>query len=392
MPNGRPTRRATPRLAPGFVILCLTLAAGAGCQHFPLRRPEVAPAPSEPSPPRELPALPSTPLVSDSRRSEVTGPTTTRGAAETASAPTPLLDAAIAHARAVPSEPVFAPDPAPLALPDMAEKAEAKTTDVPRTSAAEPKASETPEAPAAAPAPPPKSSEPEKSPEPVVRRDDWGDSLGRLRELARRRAGEPGEVAEAWAIRSRVLDWLAGDGQGPVGESDRAWNRVLAALSSATSAETPDEPALAHHLSAAVASLEAFAPLQINALTLCRKVQGFGNYQPLGRQAIRAGQQLLLYCEMEGLKYEEGEGAFRTRLSSRVEVVPAGGGEAVWSLEFGADEDLCRRRRRDYYVDYLFVLPGGSTLTPGQYGLRLTQTDLVSGRSVASSVAFQVSP
>ena len=112
-------------------------------------------------------------------------------------------------------------------------------------------------------------------------RDEWADSLSRLQELARRRAGEPGEAAEAWGIRGHVLDWLAGNGDDPRAGNARAWNRVLAALSTATSGESVDAAALSHHLTGAVDTLEAFAPLQVRVLSLCRKVDGYGQYEPL---------------------------------------------------------------------------------------------------------------
>src|SRR5205823_6880497 len=105
---------------------------------------------------------------------------------------------------------------------------------------------------------------------PVAKREEWADGLSRLREIARRHAGEPGEAAEAWGIRARVLDWLAGGGDDPRPASVAVWNHVLAALSTATSPETVDEAAVSHHLGAAVEALESFAPLQVRELVVCR--------------------------------------------------------------------------------------------------------------------------
>jgi hypothetical protein len=187
-----------------------------------------------------------------------------------------------------------------------------------------------------------------------------------------------------------VLDWLAGDGDDPRGDTFAVWNRVLAALSTATSPETSDEAAASHHLEAAVESLEQFLPLEVRNLRLCRKVLGFGQYETIPGASVEQGHAMLVYCEMVGLKTVESNEGFRSRLSSRVELVPAAGGEPVWSQTLGTAEDVCQRRRRDYFVNYRISLP--ATVSPGPYGLRLIHTDLLSGRSVSATVDFTVTP
>jgi hypothetical protein len=446
MPNGRPTRRATPRVARGFVLLIVTLALCAGCQRFPLRYTEVSPestsrpttrvesGSSEVTSPADLPALPAT--ITDAAVSILPEPV--RVPFKSTSSPTPHLDSALARAEGTSVAPLDAAvvrageikadsvathGETPVELPILVEKADKKTepaggptpnvpiplvdrppAEPPTTAKEPPTAAVTPVAKEdvkpldtpsekvseLAPAPAPKAIDPEKAPEPIAMTDDWGANLGRLRELARRRAGEPGDAAEAWAIRAHVLDWLAGDGDKPVSDANRAWNQVLAALSAATGQETVEPGALAHHLGSAVETLEAFAPLRINDLHLCRKVNGFGSYEVIEGPALRAGQPLLVYCEMTGLAYEPGAGSFRSRLSSQVEVVPAGGGEPVMSQPLGTAEDDCRHPRRDYYVNYRLVLP--ARMAPGAYTLRLTQTDLISGRAASSDVSFSVEP
>ena len=62
----------------------------------------------------------------------------------------------------------------------------------------------------------------------------------------------------------------------------------------------------------------------------------------------------------------------------------------LWSRELGDAEDLCRRPRRDYYVNTVVDLP--KTLGPGSYRLRLLQTDLVAGSSTSSEIPFEITP
>ncbi len=281
------------------------------------------------------------------------------------------------------AEPVAQPKAAePVAQPKVLEPAE-ETTPTKVAPLEPPSESEKPEKPA-------KIEPTPAEVEPAAPRDDWRDGLTRLREFSRQKAGEPGDAAQAWAIRSRVLDWLAGEGPEPQGETSRVWNSVLATLSTATGPETPDASTLAYHLSEAVDALESYAPLQITALSFCRKIDGFGHYDPIEAPAVRAGQPLLVYCEMAGLHYEVRQDDYRSRIASQVEILSTNGGNVVWSEMLGTAEDVCRRRRRDYFVNYRIVVP--AKLAPGSYSLRLSQTDQVSNRSVSALLPFVVKP
>ncbi len=295
-------------------------------------------------------------------------------------------------------EPSPIPDPEPLVLdtpppaPPPIEAAPTPPTAPAPSSALPAPVEPVSRTPAMAPAPSsalPAPVEPVSS-EPATLRDEWREGLSRLRVLSGQRAGEPGTAAQAWTIRTRVLDWLAGDGPEPAGQSGQVWNSVLATLSTATGPETPDEATLAYHLGAAVEALESYAPLQINALCFCRKIDGFGHYDSLDAPSVRPGQRLLLYCELAGLRYEADRDQFRARIASRVEILDANQGRVVWSETQGQGEDLCRRRRRDFYVNYGFVVP--ARLTPGAYSLRLSQSDLIANKTVTAEVPFTVKP
>jgi len=129
-------------------------------------------------------------------------------------------------------------------------------------------------------------------------------------------------------------------------------------------------------------------PPGISELQLCRKVSGFGSFEPLNETSVKAGQPVLIYCEMTGLRYEAKDDGFVSRVSSRIEIRSAGGGPIQWEHELGAGEDVCRRRRHDYYVNYRFYLP--KSLAPGSYDLRLTQTDLVANRSTSAEIPLNI--
>ncbi len=165
---------------------------------------------------------------------------------------------------------------------------------------------------------------------------------------------------------------------------------MLTALAAATGPETSDDTTRGAEVRAAVEALEERAPLTVADLRICRKVHGFGNFEPLDSTRCRPGTSVIVYCELEGLRYEPQGSMRRSRLSTRVELVPARGGEPAWSQDLGTAEDVCRRRRRDYYVNFRITLP--TTLPPGDYELRLSQTDEVAGRSVAAMIPLTVAP
>jgi hypothetical protein len=203
--------------------------------------------------------------------------------------------------------------------------------------------------------------DPEKPVAPAKPRDIWREGLDRLRSVARDHVEQPGGDADGhWALRSRLLDWLD---------------------------ETSSQAAT---IRGAVEDLEAMAPLEISELQLCRKVKGFGDFEPLEATACRAGHGVIIYCEMAGVRYESEGSLHRSRLASRVEVVASSGGEPVWTHSLGTADDLCRRRRRDYYVNYRMTLP--ESLTPGSYELRLIQDDLVAHHSATGSVPLLIQP
>jgi hypothetical protein len=140
----------------------------------------------------------------------------------------------------------------------------------------------------------------------------------------------------------------------------------------------------------AIPPLEKLTPLGVSELHLCSKVHGFGSFEPLNQTALKSGQRLLLYCEVTGLEYQPRDNGFLSRLSSRIEIKAADSGLLQWEQELGSAEDLFGRRRRDYYVNYRFELP--KSLPPGNYRLKLMQTDLVANRSTSAEIPLKIVP
>lgn len=230
--------------------------------------------------------------------------------------------------------------------------------------------------------------DPEKQVKPADPNVLWSEGITRLQKLASEQASASG--TGTWSQRSRLLEIIGDDSSQSEtkSESTRPYRMALAALGIPQETESLDAPLRGAEIRAAVVALEGESPLEISELQLCRKVNGFANYDPMDAAACKAGQPLIVYCEMSGLQYSQAGDSFHSRLSSRIELVPGSGGHPVWAQSLGSAEDVCRRRRRDYYVNYRIVL--AETIPPGVYELRVVQTDEVAGRSTSASIPLTI--
>ena len=139
--------------------------------------------------------------------------------------------------------------------------------------------------------------------------------------------------------------------------------------------------------SASPGTADSGDPLGIGKICICRKILGFGAFEPLHESQVKVGKPILLYCEMNGMQYEAKDASFVSRLSSKIEISSAHDGSLQWAYVFRPKEDMCGSHRHDYFVCYQF-LP--QTLAPGFYRLRLTQTDLVANRSTSAEIPLEI--
>ena len=123
---------------------------------------------------------------------------------------------------------------------------------------------------------------------------------------------------------------------------------------------------------------------------VCRNVLGFGSFEPIEPSTLKAGQPVIVYCELLGLHYKNSGQSFVTRLSSRVELVDARSNSRVWEQPLGEAEDECRSRRRDNYANLRLNLP--TSVKPGDYRLKLTQTDLVANQTASAELPVSIAP
>ena len=291
--------------------------------------------------------------------------------------PTPLLDAALQRVKnpsgreplKFPELPTLLPTPAETMAPSIA---------IPVS----------PSQPALFPEPPrDKVARPE---EPARPEDLWRDGVRKLVALARGRSDQAGGTPSAlWSLRARVLAWLAEPDIDPdLGQHDADSVRsVLKVLDESA----PESPNRGEDVRAAVQAIENKAPLEMLDLKLCSRVDGYCDFVPFDPPVHKAGQSVVIYCELDGVQHEPTSAGYRSRLAGQVEFLPARGGPAVMVRALLTAEETCKRRRRDYYIAYKLILPDAKSLPPGDYKLRLSERDLVSDRSASREVAFAIS-
>jgi len=372
MTSGSRTRRAAGGVA------ALTIAALAGC-HGGVDVARVATAPNRPQSvlvnAGRATLLPATvALDTPSEMSSIEPSAASAGMTEpaprqAAPAPTPLLDAALVSSRAI-TDVVVDQMASPPELPAIK-----------KGPAARPAVVEPPE--------PPKVATPDPVPPQALRPEEvWRDEIQRLAGLARARRERPGGDLGLWNLRASVLDWLAGPEIDPDPVLDhREPDGVRAVLRVLDDPATPSRTR-GDDLRAAVQVLEDKAPLELTELRICSRVERFGDYEPFEPPVRKAGQSLVAYAEVDGLRHESTSAGFRTRLSGQVEIVTEDGGSLVLARPYGPAEEVCRQRRRDYFVPYKLVLP--RTIPPGNYRLRLIVKDLLADRSTSREVGFAI--
>lgn len=145
-------------------------------------------------------------------------------------------------------------------------------------------------------------------------------------------------------------------------------------------------------LRTAIERLRSQADLEIRNLVFCRKITSFGTYETVPQNQFRAGEQVLIYTELDNFKSElTEEGQYRTRLKSTIEIYPdvvRGGERPIKRFDFSPTEDICRRNRRDYFHSYIINLPANLPL--GDYRLKLIVEDQLGGKMATDTIRFRI--
>lgn len=136
--------------------------------------------------------------------------------------------------------------------------------------------------------------------------------------------------------------------------------------------------------------LRSRADLGIPTLALCRKVEGFGRYDPIEPLRFVAGKThpVIIYTEVENFSSQLNDGKMWETKLSQDAVLYTETGLPVWSVKTESFSDLARNRRRDFFVVKLVNLP--DNLVIGRYLLKVTIIDQQANRVAEASLPLQV--
>lgn len=137
-----------------------------------------------------------------------------------------------------------------------------------------------------------------------------------------------------------------------------------------------------HHLAAA-------SGLDVRNLAFCPQVFSFGNYIEFAPYEFRANQEVLLYAEIDNFAAETRPDGFETELQGSYQIFD-GAGRRVDEHVFPPEKELCRSRRRDFFVPFRVYMP--KRIDPGGYSLQLTVEDLKGRKFGQASVRFSIVP
>jgi hypothetical protein len=127
-------------------------------------------------------------------------------------------------------------------------------------------------------------------------------------------------------------------------------------------------------------ALRPRAALTIDKLCFCRRVKGFGEYEPLpAGHAFRAGfdgvagERMQIYVEVRNFSSRAVGPLHETRLASKVEIRDANGA-VEYRKDIPAEPDRSLSPRHDYY--FICYLPLPPDLPPGRHSLVVEVRDV----------------
>jgi len=126
----------------------------------------------------------------------------------------------------------------------------------------------------------------------------------------------------------------------------------------------------------AIAQMFSAMPLEIRAAALCRKVEGYGVYEPFEGHTFLAGRdnKMIVYVELDNfVPRATDDEHFEVRLEQELALYTDWDGQKVWHSQPREITDRSRNRRRDFFVVQMVTLP--ARLSVGKYVLKVDITD-----------------
>jgi hypothetical protein len=140
-------------------------------------------------------------------------------------------------------------------------------------------------------------------------------------------------------------------------------------------------------LRTATEHLASISTLDVRGLAFCNRVESYGRFTEFKSYTFAAGDEVLLYVEVDNFAVEVKGEEFETELQGEYDIFDEQG-VRVANVVLPRDKQLCRNRRRDYFIAYRLYLP--DDIRPGAYTLRLTIEDVKGKKSNQASIDFRI--
>ena len=167
---------------------------------------------------------------------------------------------------------------------------------------------------------------------------------------------------------------------------------LIVYFNSETTLENAQNKALVlQNLRRATDTLASLSNLEVRHAAFCTEVLSYGRYTEVDSPEFHAGEEVLLYAEIDNFKSEQIEtnGQFETALLGSYEIRDLAR-RKVAQHEFPLEKETCRNRRRDFFIPYRMHIPN---IKPGHYTLHLKIEDTKSKRIGQSApIALMIKP
>jgi len=206
-----------------------------------------------------------------------------------------------------------------------------------------------------------------------------------LTQLSERRSADAGTE---WSVRVAELAFDRESNPSEISsnlaDASRAVLSAFLSLGEAVRANVRDP---SHSANDTLVSLEDLrltllpkANLSVDNVALCRSVVTFGVYDEMDPETFIAGRSLqtIVYSEIRNFESQVTEDRqYRTELGTRLELLSKDG-RSVWTHEEPQIVDVCRQRRRDFFIAQRITLP--PTLPADEYVLKVSVEDKLSNK------------
>ena len=119
------------------------------------------------------------------------------------------------------------------------------------------------------------------------------------------------------------------------------------------------------------------------------RVRAWGVVDRFETSQFDAGQELIVYFELDQLSSRESPDGHTTRVDAVLRLVGEDG-RRIHEWTFEPLEETCRGHRRDYFARYLVELP--ATMDPGRCRLEVIASDTIAGRTAHASLPMEIGP